>query len=708
MPSTFPQQTAGVAEPPDVRNELGGTVHGPALQIGAVHGVVMTGAAATAERPRQLPLAIGQFTGRVTYLEALNALVPGDAVVITAMDGTAGIGKTMLAVSWAHSVQDRFPGGTLFANLCGYGPGAPATPEEVLDGFLRALDPASDRIPVGVEAKAARFRSLLSGRQVLIVLDNAGSAEQVRPLLPGEPGSMVVVTSRDSMRGLVVTESAHRLTVGLLPESEAVELVARIVGPARAAHERQAVTSLVELCGRLPLAVRIAATRVAASPYNTVAGVVAELADERGRLDVLSPDGDERAAVRAVLGWSYRRLPDDQAILFRRLGLHPGPEFSVHAAAAVAGLEPASARRLVEALAAAHLIEPVAVDRYRCHDLLRAYAAELTEQNDSPAVRRAAIAALAMWYARMAWECDRLAFPGTFRLPFDAPYVGPAIVDGLRALDRLDTERSNLRALLQLADRHGLGAEVVRLAEGVRFLWMRGTVEDAVELTGLGMRAARRAGDRLAEFWFCIRQSENHYRGHDWSEATALVDRAAELAVGMADPVLRGIALDNRAWLHVYRGEFADALPCAQQALSLVRGSGRSEAVARDALAWALNGLGRHEEARRHAELGLAWRQGRDPIGAAQAMHQLGVAWQGLGDDDKAIDILREAITRGRAFGHLEEAVAAPLMTMAALLRRVGREDEAVACWQEAAELYDDYGRPWHAAQARQSIQGLS
>lgn len=228
--------------------------------------------------PRQLPLTVGDFTGRAEHLAALDALltsgsrdqVPG-AAVISAVDGSGGIGKTTLAVHWAHRVQDRFPDGTLYANLRGYGPGEPAAPSEILDGFLRAVGTPVDRMPQGLDARAGLYRSLLADRRMLIVLDNANNADQVRPLLPAAPGCMAVVTSRDSLTGLVITEGATRLTLDLFEPSEAHDLVAGVLGASRTAAEPDAVADLVRLCARLPLALRIAAGRVAGMPHTTVA-----------------------------------------------------------------------------------------------------------------------------------------------------------------------------------------------------------------------------------------------------------------------------------------------------------------------------------------------------------------------------------------------------------------------------------------------------
>ncbi|MEU0536210.1 AfsR/SARP family transcriptional regulator [Amycolatopsis tolypomycina] len=374
----------------------------PAAPLEHLHRQILAAdpsAAATASAPpvpRQLPPAIRDFTGRAGHLAALDALLPptgrngGPAVVIAALDGPGGIGKTALAVHWAHRVRHRFPDGTLYADLRGYGPGRPASTDDVLDGFLAALGVPA---PAGSGAREGLFRSLLAGRRMLLVLDDAGSEEQVRPLLPGTPGCMVLTTSRDLLTGLVVTEAAHRLTVGPLTPPEALRLVTGIIGAARAAAERDAVAELIARCARWPLALRIAAGRAAAHEHATVDGIVAELADDRSRLDALSWGRDPRAAVRTVLGGSYDRLPPRQRLLFRRLGLHPGSDVSPPTAAALVGFSPRETHVLLHSLADAHLIEPVAGGRYRFHDLLRAYAAEQAREHDDPGHRRPAVGA---------------------------------------------------------------------------------------------------------------------------------------------------------------------------------------------------------------------------------------------------------------------------------------------------------------------------
>lgn len=311
-----------------VRNEASGGLSGSVIQAGSIHHVSLTNSPAAPVVPRQLPLAIRDFVGRTEHLAALDALLPTEeagTVVISALDGTGGVGKTTLAIHWAHRVQNRFPDGTLYVNLRGYGPGEPATPAEVLDGFLRALGCPPEGIPIGLEAQAGLYRSLLAGRRFLIVLDNANAADQVRPLLPGSAGCLALITSRASLTGLVISESAIRVTLDLLTPQEAVDLASTIIGNHRTDAEPESVVQLTQLCARLPLALRIAAHRAAARPQSLIADLVAELSDKQTRLDHLTVPGDELATVRTVLSWSDHALLADQSRMFRLLGLHPGP-----------------------------------------------------------------------------------------------------------------------------------------------------------------------------------------------------------------------------------------------------------------------------------------------------------------------------------------------------------------------------------------------
>src|SRR6266496_1970789 len=348
-----------------VRNDLSGTVTGSVVQAGTIRQLIVRQSPRREELPvpRQLPPAVRDFEGRDHQLARLDALLfPGDGnrragMVISALAGTAGVGKTTLAVQWAHRVEHHFTDGTLFANLRGYGPSSPLDPNLVLPSFLHVFGIQEDRVPAELDAQVGLYRSLLADRRVLVLLDNVRTAEQVRPLLPGSPGCLVLVTSRASLTGLIVAEAASQVTLDLFPPDEADALVRRILGPERVDAEPRAVADLIEVCARLPLALRVAATRIATRPRTSIADVVEDITDEQDRLDMLSSSGDERSAVRTVFDWSYTQLAGEHAHLFHRLGLHPGAEFSTHAAAALAGIDAVTAYRQLEALADAHLIE---------------------------------------------------------------------------------------------------------------------------------------------------------------------------------------------------------------------------------------------------------------------------------------------------------------------------------------------------------------
>ncbi|HWO63674.1 MAG TPA: BTAD domain-containing putative transcriptional regulator, partial [Umezawaea sp.] len=328
--------------------------------------------------PRQLPTGSPHFTGRADALRGLTDLATrttGDrnAVVISAIGGAAGIGKTALALHWSQGNADWFPDGQLYVNLRGFDPvGIPVDPGTAVLGFLEALGVPSARIPASQDARAALYRSLLAGRRVLIVLDNARDAEQVRPLLPGSSGCLVLITSRSALTGLIAVDGAHALSLDLLSTAEARELLTRRVGIDRAAAEPEAVDDLVDLCARLPLALNIAAALVLASPVLPLATLVARLRGGSGRLDALDT-GDAAASVRAVFSWSLRDLDADAARVFRLAGLHPGADLDRHAAAALAGLPVDRVDGLIGKLTRAHLLHAHGPDRYGMHDLLRAY-----------------------------------------------------------------------------------------------------------------------------------------------------------------------------------------------------------------------------------------------------------------------------------------------------------------------------------------------
>jgi DNA-binding SARP family transcriptional activator len=332
--------------------------------------------------PRQLPTAPSHFAGRAAELQILDGLVreardAGGTVMISAISGPAGVGKSTLAVYWGHQAADEFPDGQLYVNLRGFGPsGPPVTSAEAIRGFLAAFGIPPAAVPAGLDTLAGLYRSLLAGTRTLVVLDNARDVDQVRPLLPASPGCLVLVTSRNQLAGLVANEGACPVTLDVLPEPEARELLARRLGPSRVIAERAAATELARLCAGLPLALGIAATRAAARPDFALAALAAELRDERGRLDALDT-GDAAGSLREVFSWSYQQLSGPAARLFRLISVHPGPDMPVQAAAGMAGITVPDAQRALSELTNASLVAERSPGRYSCHDLLRAYAAEL-------------------------------------------------------------------------------------------------------------------------------------------------------------------------------------------------------------------------------------------------------------------------------------------------------------------------------------------
>jgi DNA-binding SARP family transcriptional activator len=446
---------------------------GPDPPHAAPAPVTLSGARGGSLPPRQLPPAARHFSGRSAELVALRRITDEPAgagwPAIIAVTGAAGVGKTALALRWAHEVAFRFPDGQLHADLRGYDPGSPVPPAEVLARFLRSLGVPDAEIPADQTERAARFRSLLTGQRVLVVLDNARSAEHVRPLLPATPGCAVVVTSRDSLAGLVVRDGAQRLDLDLLPLTDAVHLLRSLIGGRVDADPAAARTLAVE-CAQLPLALCAAAELAAACPAAPLAELVRQLGDRHQRLDLLDGGGDPRTALRAVFSWSYQHLDGDSARAFRLLGLHPGTDIDPCAGAALMGTTVAQAGRLLTALARAHLIRPVGPARYAMHDLLRLYAAELAVGGDSD--RQEALRRLLDHYVHVASAAmEIVSQAGLSRMSGEPAPAGPMppVTDPWAAHAWLDEQRATLARIAAFAATHGWTAQAGRLAVVMRY-----------------------------------------------------------------------------------------------------------------------------------------------------------------------------------------------------------------------------------------------
>jgi tetratricopeptide (TPR) repeat protein len=675
----------------NVHNVIKAHVAGPVVQVGSVNRLVVP-RRRPPPIPRQLPVAIGGFVGRADQLTALDATAAGTGTRIAVVAGTAGTGKTALAVRWAHAVQHRFVDGTLFADLRGHGPDPPVEVDVVLGGFLQVLGVAPDRIPAERQAQVALYRSLLADRKVMVLLDNASSAAQVRSLLPGGDGCFVVVTSRSSLVGLAITDGAVRIPIGLFGPSEARTLLCELVGD-RADADPAGLAELAAACARLPLALRIAGCWIAARPEISVADAVCEIRGAN-RLELLSRSGDARSALRDVFAWSYARLPTDLARMFRILGQHLGAEFSVHGAAAATGVDVATAARLLEALADVHLVEPMGLHRYRMHDLLLAYATELVKTE-------ADLGSLLSWFAHAATVADGLIFPGP--CPPDTgvrPHPVPVpLTTRTEALKWLATERASLVAAIKSAQVHEMHAVVIALACAMRFVTLgpRALWTLRLQAESAGLVAARACENQVVEAFLLMRRGDTAQLLGRWAESDADFLTEFALARELGDRSRTAEALCGLGRGRKLRQMYAEAWECYQQALPLVRVAHDelAEAVVECNLSQICARLGRFEDARSHAaqewELRL---RAEDWVGAAYALWDLAVAWQGLNDHDTTIEIGNRAVEMYRELGVSGEFLALALDTVAISYQAAGQVTEAVRCLREAESILDDLGDP--------------
>lgn len=687
-------------------NTVVGDVSGTVAQVGHV---TFASVPEPLPVPRQLPQVVPDFTGRTEQLAVLDGQLNGGNR-ISAVVGTAGVGKTSLAVWWAQQVQDRFPDGTLYANLNGYGPGAPAAVEGVLADFLGALGVSPDRIPQRLDALTVLYRTVVAKRNVLILLDNANDVAQVRPLLPGGPGCAVVVTSRAGLKGLVVGQGARHVQVPLFTEQESLDLARAVLGE-RADDEPDAVLALVRACARLPLALRVAAGRVATHPHLSVAELVGELAEERERWDALSIPADEHHAVRTVFDWSYRRLPDDQALMFRRLGLHPPHTISAHSAAAVCGRALDDARRLLASLADQHLIEPIGRDRYACHDLLWAYSADLAERDEGSDEARHRLIEWAAHHARSAF---RVLQPGMLVVHAGDDIVtraDPEIVfaDAQEAWAWAEAESVNAPALVRAAARCGTPAITMMLASIVtEHLHLMGRWNEALEMCGLGLTAAREADDRAGECKLLEDLGQLYQFVGRWAEAAEHLRAALALARELENAAVEAEVLGRLGWGCIELSEYREAKVYLEAAQVLLASEppGRFHSFVEACLCRVHTGLGAHELALRHGERAVALLMTAGIEGALPyVFHSLASAKQAVGAHAETIELCEYALDV--AFKHSVPRDRALLLEkLGESLRHTGEPEKTVAYWREALTILDERDDP-RAPDLRQRLAAL-
>lgn len=624
-------------EPPALRQEPAADAQGPV--------------------PRQLPSVTGPFVGRTRELAALDGYLdepsdgdesgPGGAVKVLALAGTAGVGKTALSLYWAHRVASKFPDGQLYANLRGYDPsGGTASATEIIRRFLHALQVDDTRIPLAVEEQAGLFRSLLAGKRVLVVLDNARDTAQVRPLLPGSATCLVLATSRSQLSGLVAVDGARLLTLAALSEPEARDLLVMRLGASRATAQPGAVQDLARLCARLPLALCIMAARAAMLPDVPLSDLVAELQEASDPLDALDA-GESMADLRTVFSWSYDNLADRASRVFRLLSQHPGPDIGLAAAANLAGIPVAEARVALRDLTRAGLISEHAPGRYEFHDLLRAYARSESQLKDAAEDRQRAFVRVLEYYLHSARAANVVTNFARGAITFEEPLaeIVPEEFSGKeQASAWFDAERAVLVTVLAQAARSGLDNYCWRLAWVLRgYLYARGYLHDLAETQRTALAAACRAGDRegqahahlglgractyLADYPEAKRNLErglavfraigdgigeasiNIAIGYvmecqrSYPEALAYIQRAIDLtAVHTDDPEMRHvriIALSNSGWMHAHIGSFHEARTRSEEAIALSRADGFADGVAfaLDNLGFIYSQLGEHARA---------------------------------------------------------------------------------------------------------------
>lgn len=441
------------------------TVRSPGLSAPAETEVSAGVFAEVSAVPAQLPPKPGQFTGRAAELALLDSVAAGgDTLGIAMVTGAGGVGKTALALHWGHRIRSRFPDGQLYVNLHGHSPERPLRPIEALGQFLRGLGVPAERVPDAEEEASAAYRSLLADRRILVILDDAGSEEQVRPLLPSGRRCAAVITSRDRLAGLVARDGAIPVPLGMLAPDEAGTLFGRLLGGERLAAERDAARELARACGYLPLALRIAAAGILGRPGAGIAGQVRRL--NVTRLSSLAVSGDPHAAVRGAFDLSYHRLDPPSRRLFRLLGLIPGPTFTAEAAAAISGAPLADTDHLLCRLAAAHLIEEAEPGRYTFHNLMREYARERARAEESEFDRTRALDALMDWYLRVVLEAGNLTHPHPLRAPAAGGDHPIGFTDRAAALAWMNAERANLVAAVKSATQRPHGWRLMDAMNG--------------------------------------------------------------------------------------------------------------------------------------------------------------------------------------------------------------------------------------------------
>jgi tetratricopeptide (TPR) repeat protein/transcriptional regulator with XRE-family HTH domain len=648
--------------------------------------------------PRQLPAAVRHFTGRAAELDALTGMLSQDGglgtLVISALAGTAGVGKTALAVQWAHQVAERFPDGQLYVNLRGYDPHQPVSPADALAGFLQTLGVPGQGIPDGEDERTRLYRSRLAGRRMLVLVDNARDGAQVRPLLPGDPGCVAVVTSRDMLAGLVATDGARRLDLDLLPLDDAIVLLRSLIGP-RADEDPEAATELARLCARLPLALRITAELAAARPQAPLAELAAELA--AGRLEGLDA-GEDRADVRTVFSWSVRQLTEEVATAFALVGLHPGENLDAYACAALTGTGIGQARKVLGRMYRASLLQAAGPGRYGMHDLLRAYAREQAAARDTEGQGQQALTRLFDYYLTAAAAAMDVLFPAEAYLRPRVPPSGAAVPDMAGEADArawLDAERTNLVNVVVHCAGHGWPRHATRLARTLfRYLETGSHWPAARAIHGHALQAARQTGDVTAEASALRSLGGIAAMTSGWRDAGGNLQAALELSRQCGDHAGEAQALRSLGNTEYTQDRWRPAADYYRQAIAAWEEAGDRLGVARGlaALAAPEVELGWFELAAEHLRAALpVLRAASDRAEEAGALARIGKLHLYRGELTQAASFIEDSLAIFRRVGR-PAGVGASLISLGIVGLRQADYEQAACRLRQAIAVHREIG----------------
>lgn len=665
--------------------------------------------------PAHLPADIVGFTGREREMAQLDHLVgarrecaPDDrdatATRICVISGTAGVGKTALAVHWAHQVRHRFPDGQFYLNLRGFDSGGSVTdPMKAISVLLDALDVPSHRIPADPDGQVALYRSLMADRRMLVMIDNARDSDQVRVLLPGAPGCLVVVTSRDQLAGLVALDGAQPMLLGLLGRGEAGALLASRLGDGVVAAHPEAVDEIITLCARLPLALALVAARVATQPGVSLDTLADQLREAHGRLDLLVGERAATTDIRAVFSYSYRQLSADAARLFRWLGLHVRPEISASGAASLTGTPLVSVRLALAELARSNLFAAQSSDRYSTHDLLHAYAAELARDDDVEETR-AARRRLFDHYLHTACEASRRLDSGRdpMALPLREPDHGVVVhrdFDQHRAMAWLASEHDVLVANVGRAHDTGFHSRAWQLAWALdTYLYRRGNRHDRVHVWRTALSAGERLDDPRARAYAHRALGNAYLLVGSHAEAQQHLGHATDFYRSAGDDLGQGHTHRLLALLHERLGDHERALDHTRRALDLYRTAGNAQwqAAGLNQVGWYCGRLGRYDEALAHCRQALGLLHSLDiddPSTEAHTWDSLGYTHHHLAQYPDAAASYTRAVDLRRSTGD-RYGEATSLTGLGETHRAAGRPHAALEAWAAALAILTDLGHP--------------